>query len=363
MEPLCLCLCADSISAGGMRSPSSPRPSREESASRPTTLWGKTAAFRCSTLSSSEYWREFPCSDGPEDCQETADLSSWPCLLFVLLISHVFAEFQTCFCPSVKTRWGQQRGQRWFTTREKPPNSESASRIVSSSSSSSCFCFVRRLYLLVFSFFFFYFLLCDLCSQLLPTARTGCWPPTTPACPSCTLARTSSACSTSSSPGSSAGLASCLRRPWVTPRSCWWTKGSTCSGWRTRIRRAARTTRDPRRLVNQAGSSSQVWRFFTASYKRVQFLTIYLNLTVAALYCLNNYKDLNTNTYVFWFPCFTKLKLKIFFRPFLCTETSNFTQILSTNLLKICVTEHFAHPKIIHLLDRWNRMIIAHLSQ
>ena len=154
MEPLCLCLCADSISAGGMRSPSSPRPSREESASRPTTLWGKTAAFRCSTLSSSEYWREFPCSDGPEDCQETADLSSWPCLLFVLLISHVFAEFQTCFCPSVKTRWGQQRGQRWFTTREKPPNSESASRIVSSSSSSSCFCFVRRLYLVVFSFFF-----------------------------------------------------------------------------------------------------------------------------------------------------------------------------------------------------------------
>lgn len=33
---------------------------------------------------------------------------------------------------------------------------------------------------------------------------------------------------------------------------------------------------------------------FTASYKRMQFLIIYLNLTVAALYFLNNRKDLNT---------------------------------------------------------------------
>lgn len=251
----CLSVCVDSISAGGMRSPSSPRPSREESASRPTTLWGKTAAFRCSTLSSSEYFLHT--SDGEclikqrDDWRTVRRRLTWVTeLVCPADFSHEFAEFRTCFRPSVKTKWGPQRGRRWFTTREKPPNWESASRIVSSSSLSSYF----GLFVIFIVFFFspvFYFPLCDLCSQLLPTARTGSWPPTTPACPSCTLARTSSACSTSSSPGSSGGLASCRQRPWVTPKSCWWTKESTCPGWRTQIRRAARTTRDPRRLVNR----------------------------------------------------------------------------------------------------------------
>lgn len=116
---------------------------------------------------------------------------------------------------------------------------------------SYCEFFVLVIFIVFFLSSVFYFPLRDLCSQLLPTARTGSWPPTTPAWPSCTLARTSSACSTSSSPGSSGGLASCLQRPWVTPKSCWWTKESTCPRWRTRIRRAARTTRDQRRLVNR----------------------------------------------------------------------------------------------------------------
>lgn len=45
-----------------------------------------------------------------------------------------------------------------------------------------------------------------------------------------------------------------------------------------------------------------------------------------------------------------KLKRKIVFRPFLRTQTANFTQLLSTNLLNICVSEHFSIPKMIHLL-------------
>lgn len=113
----------------------------------------------------------------------------------------------------------------------------------------SCKClhfptFVAQIYLFISSLS----CLCDFCSQLLPTAPTGFWPPTTPASPLCTLAQTSSACSMSTTPGSSAGRASCLQTPCGTPKSCWSVRESTCSGWRPQIRSAARMTRDSWRL-------------------------------------------------------------------------------------------------------------------
>lgn len=79
------------------------------------------------------------------------------------------------------------------------------------------------------------------CSQLLHTALTGFCPRTTPACPLCTLAPTFSACSTSTTPGSSAGHASCLQKPCDTLKTCWSAKESTCSGCSPRTRQAART--------------------------------------------------------------------------------------------------------------------------
>lgn len=99
-------------------------------------------------------------------------------------------------------------------------------------------------------------------SQLLPTAPTGFWAPTTPVCPLCIPAPTSSACSTSTTPGSSAARASCPQKQCATPKSCWSTRESTCSGWRPRIRRAARMTKVSQdRLQNQRSLKFSVFVF------------------------------------------------------------------------------------------------------
>lgn len=163
-----------------------------------------------------------------------------PSKVFFFSTLHTFDQVKIKWTLPAKTRWGRLKARQWSGTFGRLPRSESASPTVSS----VCHLFIPS----TLSTFPPHAPRLP-CSQSPPTAPTGSWAPTTPACPSSTPAPTSSASSTSTTPGSWAARASCPTRPCGTPRSCWWAKASTCSGWRPPTRRAARTTRGPPRGI------------------------------------------------------------------------------------------------------------------